>query len=264
MGFDRIISSQPQYNMIWRVIESEVMPLCEKEGIGQIVWSPIAQGVLTGKYLPGAELPAGSRATDASGSRFIKDYLTEPILTRVQQPQAGGRRGRAVAGPARRGLDAAEPERRAAASSEPPGRSMSTGERQGRRGHARPQCMAEIDEILGPVISRPGGDGKPAHAALGRPGYSRPGAGSSGRTHACVLEQGDLIDAGVQQVAPVLAEPGLGVALAAEALLRQPAGAGQTVPSAFSNCQVQVMAEDYGRTLAGGESGRRCRRTSRT
>ena len=85
MGFDRIVSSQPQYNMIWRVIESEVVPLCEKEGIGQIVWSPIAQGALTGKYLPGAEMLAGSRASDPSGSNFIKDYLTEPILTRVQQ-----------------------------------------------------------------------------------------------------------------------------------------------------------------------------------
>src|SRR5579864_4580748 len=64
MGLDRIVSNQPQYNMIWRVIESEVVPLCEREGIGQIVWSPMAQGVLSGKYLPGAEPPPGSRATD--------------------------------------------------------------------------------------------------------------------------------------------------------------------------------------------------------
>jgi aryl-alcohol dehydrogenase-like predicted oxidoreductase len=85
MGFDRIISSQPQYNMIWRVIESEVVPLCEKEGIGQIVWSPIAQGALTGKYLPGGAPPAGSRATDATGSNFIRHYLTDEILGRVQQ-----------------------------------------------------------------------------------------------------------------------------------------------------------------------------------
>ena len=85
MGFDKIVSNQPQYSMIWRVIESEVIPLCEKEGIGQIVFSPIAQGVLTGKYLPGAAAPAGSRATDASGSSFIKGYLTDDILARVQQ-----------------------------------------------------------------------------------------------------------------------------------------------------------------------------------
>jgi aryl-alcohol dehydrogenase-like predicted oxidoreductase len=85
MGFDRIVSNQPQYSMIWRVIESEVVPLCEKEGIGQVVFSPIAQGVLTGKYLPGAAPPAQSRAVDERGSRFIEGYLTDDILTRVQQ-----------------------------------------------------------------------------------------------------------------------------------------------------------------------------------
>lgn len=83
-GLDRIVSSQPQYNMIWRVIESEVIPLAVREGIGQIVWSPIAQGVLTGKYLPGAAPPAGSRATDERGSGFVTRYLTEEILARVQ------------------------------------------------------------------------------------------------------------------------------------------------------------------------------------
>jgi aryl-alcohol dehydrogenase-like predicted oxidoreductase len=85
MGLDRIISNQPQYNMIWRVIESEVVPLCLKEGLGQIVWSPIAQGVLTGKYQPGGGHPAGSRATDPSGSGFIQGYLTDEILSRVAQ-----------------------------------------------------------------------------------------------------------------------------------------------------------------------------------
>jgi aryl-alcohol dehydrogenase-like predicted oxidoreductase len=85
MGLDRIVSNQPQYNIIWRVIESEVVPLCEKEGISQIVWSPIAQGALTGKYLPGTAPPAGSRATDDRGSGFIRDYLTDDILGRVQQ-----------------------------------------------------------------------------------------------------------------------------------------------------------------------------------
>jgi voltage-dependent potassium channel beta subunit len=85
MGFDRLISNQPQYNMLWRVIEAEVLPLCAKEGIGQIVWSPIAQGALTGKYQPGQDAPAGSRATDASGSGFIRGFLNDAILTRVAQ-----------------------------------------------------------------------------------------------------------------------------------------------------------------------------------
>jgi len=84
LGLDRIVSNQPQYNMIWRVIESEVVPLCEAEGIGQIVWSPIAQGALTGKYLPGAAPPPGSRATDSRGGSFISEYLADDILRRVQ------------------------------------------------------------------------------------------------------------------------------------------------------------------------------------
>ena len=64
MGFDRIVSNQPQYSLIWRVIEAEVVPLCQKEGVGQIVWSPLAQGVLTGKYLPGVR-----RRPEARGPR---------------------------------------------------------------------------------------------------------------------------------------------------------------------------------------------------
>ncbi|HTZ91029.1 MAG TPA: aldo/keto reductase family protein [Streptosporangiaceae bacterium] len=84
LGLDRIVSNQPQYNMIWRVIEAEVIPLSAQEGIGQIVWSPIAQGVLTGKYLPAAAPPAGSRATDERGSGFVSGYLTDDLLTRVQ------------------------------------------------------------------------------------------------------------------------------------------------------------------------------------
>ncbi|MFM8843037.1 MAG: aldo/keto reductase, partial [Actinomycetota bacterium] len=66
-GYTRLISSQPQYSMLWRVIESKVDPICRAEGIGHIVWSPIAQGALTGKYLPGTKPPKGSRATDKKG-----------------------------------------------------------------------------------------------------------------------------------------------------------------------------------------------------
>ncbi len=85
LGLDRIVSNQPQYNMLWRVIEPEIVPLCEKEGIGQVCFSPIAQGVLTGKYKPGAPLPAGSRATDeASGARFISRWMRDDVLTAAQ------------------------------------------------------------------------------------------------------------------------------------------------------------------------------------
>ena len=81
-----LVSSQPQYNMLWRVIEAEVVPTCEELGIGQIVWSPIAQGALTGKYKPGEQPPAGSRATDEKGgSDMIARWLDDDVLTRIQQ-----------------------------------------------------------------------------------------------------------------------------------------------------------------------------------
>ncbi|HEY7225889.1 MAG TPA: aldo/keto reductase family protein [Micromonosporaceae bacterium] len=81
-----LVSSQPQYSMLWRVIEAEVVPTCVDLGISQIVWSPMAQGVLTGKYLPGQPPPAGSRATDEkSGARFIGQLLTDEVLTAVQK-----------------------------------------------------------------------------------------------------------------------------------------------------------------------------------
>ncbi|MEU0081553.1 MULTISPECIES: aldo/keto reductase family protein [Micromonospora] len=81
-----LISNQPQYSMLWRVIETEVIPTSEELGIGQIVWSPMAQGVLSGKYLPGQPPPAGSRATDEkSGAGFIARFMTDDVLTRVQR-----------------------------------------------------------------------------------------------------------------------------------------------------------------------------------
>ncbi|TYB95176.1 aldo/keto reductase [Micromonospora sp. WP24] len=81
-----LISNQPQYSMLWRVIEGEVVPTSEELGVGQIVWSPMAQGVLTGKYQPGQPPPAGSRATDEkSGANTIARFLNDAVLTRVQQ-----------------------------------------------------------------------------------------------------------------------------------------------------------------------------------
>ncbi|KIQ65480.1 aldo/keto reductase [Kitasatospora griseola] len=79
------VSNQPQYSALWRVIEGEVVPVSEELGLGQVVWSPIAQGVLTGKYRPGAEPPAGSRATDdKGGANFVARWLRDDVLERVQ------------------------------------------------------------------------------------------------------------------------------------------------------------------------------------
>jgi aryl-alcohol dehydrogenase-like predicted oxidoreductase len=85
MGLYPLVSNQPQYSMLWRVIEAEVIPASKELGLSQIVWSPIAQGVLTGKYLPGQPAPAGSRATDANGgSSMIADWLRDEVLVAVQ------------------------------------------------------------------------------------------------------------------------------------------------------------------------------------
>jgi aryl-alcohol dehydrogenase-like predicted oxidoreductase len=86
MGFDRIVSSQPQYSLLWRVIEEEVVPTCEANGISQIVWSPIAQGVLTGKYLPGGAIPEGSRGASKDAnmvSRFLADDTLRAVAAYV-------------------------------------------------------------------------------------------------------------------------------------------------------------------------------------
>jgi aryl-alcohol dehydrogenase-like predicted oxidoreductase len=78
------ISNQPQYSALWRVIEGEVVPASRELGISQIVWSPIAQGVLTGKYLPGQAAPEQSRATDETGATFISRLMGDEVLTAVQ------------------------------------------------------------------------------------------------------------------------------------------------------------------------------------
>jgi aryl-alcohol dehydrogenase-like predicted oxidoreductase len=83
-----LVSNQPQYSMLWRVIEAEVVPTSEELGIGQVVWSPIAQGVLTGKYQPGQPHPEGSRATDEKGgANMISRWLRDDVLERVQRLQ---------------------------------------------------------------------------------------------------------------------------------------------------------------------------------
>ena len=89
LNLDNIVSNQPIYNMLTRYIEKEVIPLSEREGIGQIVFSPLAQGVLTGKYKPGAQLPEGSRAANSTINTFMMDrgLMSDATLTAVQQVQ---------------------------------------------------------------------------------------------------------------------------------------------------------------------------------
>jgi aryl-alcohol dehydrogenase-like predicted oxidoreductase len=84
-GPDLFVSSQPQYSMLWQAPEAEVFPLCAANGISQIVWSPLAQGVLTGKYKPGAPLPEGSRASSESMSGFMHLVLNDDTLEAVQR-----------------------------------------------------------------------------------------------------------------------------------------------------------------------------------
>ncbi|MGN6325339.1 aldo/keto reductase family protein [Pseudolysinimonas sp.] len=82
----QLVSNQPEYSALWRVIEAEVEPTSRELGISQVVWSPIAQGVLTGKYLPGQQPPEGSRATDEKGgANMIKRWMSDDVLNRVQQ-----------------------------------------------------------------------------------------------------------------------------------------------------------------------------------
>jgi 1-deoxyxylulose-5-phosphate synthase len=94
-GVERFVSSQPQYSLLWRKPEKEIIPLCATKGISQIVWSPLAQGVLSGKYLPGAKVPDDTRAGSAKMGHFMSSWLQRPVLEAVQKlkplaEEAGG------------------------------------------------------------------------------------------------------------------------------------------------------------------------------
>ncbi|OBZ15100.1 hypothetical protein A8L34_12030 [Bacillus sp. FJAT-27264] len=78
-----LATSQPQYSMLWRVMETEIVQACEREGIGQVVWSPLAQGILSGKYMPGQPLPEGSRASTVAGSSFMNRLPSQWMRTEV-------------------------------------------------------------------------------------------------------------------------------------------------------------------------------------
>ena len=84
MNLDRIVSNQPRYNIIQRQIEVEVVPLSEREGVGQVVFSPLAQGILTGKYRPGEAPEQGTRAADSESNRFMRELMNEEVLSAVE------------------------------------------------------------------------------------------------------------------------------------------------------------------------------------
>jgi len=84
-GVERFVSSQPEYSILYRKIEPEILDVCEREGISQIVWSPLAQGALTGKYLPGAPPPAGSRAANESTGGWMGRWRDDAVLEAVQR-----------------------------------------------------------------------------------------------------------------------------------------------------------------------------------
>ena len=170
-----LVSSQPQYSMLWRVIEAEVVPTCRELGISQIVWSPIAQGVLTGKYQPGQAPPAGSRATDEKGGAdMIKRFMKDDILARVQQLRAGRRRARPDHGPARDRLGAAERQRRLGDRRRLPA-GAGRRERQGGRRQIPAELMTRIDEALGDTVER-----DPAQTVANAPAVP-PGLTAAGR-----------------------------------------------------------------------------------
>ncbi len=84
MNLDRIVSNQPRYNMIQRQIEAGVVPLSEREGVGQVVFSPLGQGILTGKYRPGEAPQRGTRAADPESNRFMQQLMNEEVLSAVE------------------------------------------------------------------------------------------------------------------------------------------------------------------------------------
>jgi len=163
LGLDRVVSNQPQYNMLWRVIEPEVIPLCQEAGIGQIVWSPIAQGVLTGKYLPGDQRPAGSRATEPGAAGDMEDYLTDRILDRVARLRPVA----AEAGLSLAQLAVAWVLQNPAVSAAIIGASRPEQVRENVRASGvrlDPALLRQIDDILGPEIMRdPALTESPAH-----------------------------------------------------------------------------------------------------
>lgn len=150
----QLVSNQPQYNMLWRVIDEEIVPACEELGISQIVWSPLAQGVLTGKYSPGKEAPAGSRATDQKGGKdTVARWLKDEVLTKVQQLQPIAADAGMPLGTMALAWVLQNPNVSAAiVGASRPEQITANAEAAGRK--LEDALMKQIDEILDPVIER--------------------------------------------------------------------------------------------------------------
>jgi aryl-alcohol dehydrogenase-like predicted oxidoreductase len=153
LGCDRFVSSQPEYSMLWRVIEAEVVPTCDELGLSQVVWSPMAQGALTGKYLPGQQPPAGSRATTKDGAEMMEDYLSDEVLTRVQglRPLAD-EAGLSMAQLALAWVLQNDNVAAAIVGATKPEQIKNNAGASGVR--LEPELMARIDEVLAPVVER--------------------------------------------------------------------------------------------------------------
>ena len=228
MGFDRIISNQPQYSLLWRVIESEVVPVSQKEGVTQIVWSPLAQGVLTGKYLPGAAPLEGSRATGVEGEE-MSWLLRDEVLTPVHELCRVVPTGRVHARVGRPGLGAPERQREQRHHRGEPTRA-GRRERQGAGDRSRARLRGRNRGGAGPDDAvRPGLHLQPRRAPVDPPrteGWSTaghrgdlslhrraghatipvcPNASGSPRTVSASMPQGRLL---LARAAPVVEPPG--------------------------------------------------------
>lgn len=150
----QLVSNQPQYNMLWRVIDQEIVPACEELGISQIVWSPLAQGVLTGKYFPGKKAPAGSRATDQKGGKdTVAPWLRDDVLTKVQQLQPIAADAGMPLGTMALAWVLQNPNVSAAiVGASRPEQITANAEAAGRK--LEEALMKQIDEILDPVVER--------------------------------------------------------------------------------------------------------------
>ncbi|HET7173707.1 MAG TPA: aldo/keto reductase family protein [Nocardioidaceae bacterium] len=148
-----LVSNQPQYNMLWRVIEDKVLPTSMELGLGQFVWSPLAQGVLTGKYQPGAAPPSDSRAAHERAGAPLRDRLNDEVLERVQRLRPiADEAGLTMAQLAVAWVLANPAVCSAIIGATRPEQVVDNAAASGRK--LDPDVLSQIDEALGPVVER--------------------------------------------------------------------------------------------------------------